>query len=92
METQNPEARKQELLHLADQLDELQKVQHSGRGVSCVKEVIQALRQGNFEYAKAVATHDHDKIGSYPEIEVLMEEYGLCESYANFRKRFNKES
>lgn len=81
METENPELRKEELIEMADKLDHLQQAKNDGRGVSCVKDVITYLRRGDFEQAKRIATHDHDKIGAYPDIEELMEYYGLCVSY-----------
>ena len=61
---------------LANLLDELQKEKNSGRGVSCVQEIVMWLRKGDIGKARAVATHDADKIhdtfGRYRDIEELI--------------------
>ncbi len=91
VEHATPEVQKLTFAEIANRLEVLQQNENNGRGVSCVKEVIVWLRRGDFEKAKLMATHDHDKIANYPEIERIMETYGLCESYETFRERFNKE-
>lgn len=90
MEQENPEVRREQLLEMAEKLDALQQGKNDGRGVNCVKDVVACLRRGDFEQAKRIATHDHDKIGNYPEIEELMETYGLCESYKSAAERFKR--
>lgn len=75
-------------LEMADQLDSLQETKNEGRGVNCVRAVIDALRQGNYSEAKAIANNEHDKITRYPDIETMMEGFGLSESYATFNARW----
>ena len=91
MERENPETRSAELNAMADRLDELQKVENEGRGISCVQDVILFLRRGKFEDARATAEGDHDKIRYYPEIERVMEGYGLCESDETYNKRWKQK-
>lgn len=80
MDSKNPELQKEELLDLANRLDELQKTKNNGLGVSCVRGVISYLRRGDFIAAQAWARTDHDKLDNYPDIEALMESYGLFEA------------
>jgi hypothetical protein len=88
MEIENSGVRRQELLEMASRLDDVQRLKNDGRGIQCVVDVIAFLKIGDFEQAKRIANHDHDKIGAYPDIEELMERYGLCESYTTTAKRF----
>jgi len=53
---------------LAKQLDELQKKENNGRGVSCVQSVVAYLRMGRLDEARTICYTDHDKIDNYPPI------------------------
>lgn len=57
------------LIKTADELDNLQKQENDGRGVSCVKEVVSYLRMGKLQEARAVCFTDHDKIINYPALK-----------------------
>lgn len=56
------------LKNIADELDKLQKIENSGRGVNCVQSVVSYLRDGNVNEAKKVCNWDHDKIVNYPKL------------------------
>ena len=56
------------LTNIANQLDELQKLENNGRGVSCVKSAITYLKAGDIESAKQICRWDHDKIVNYPKL------------------------
>jgi hypothetical protein len=56
------------LIKIANLLDEIQKTENNGRGVSCVKSAIDYLKSGDFESAKQICRHDHDKIINYPRL------------------------
>lgn len=51
---------------IADELDEIQKQENNGRGVSCVQSVVSFLKMGRLEDAKTICFTDHDKIINYP--------------------------
>lgn len=79
---------------VADALDKLQASKNDGRGVNCVKDVVTFLRAGRINEAKAIATHDGDKISSYSDIEsVIRKELFDGESYpySNWYKERQKE-
>jgi len=60
---------------LAEKIDKLQAEKNNGRGVSCVKTIVDLLRRGELESAKAVCFNEGDKISSYPDIaDVLKKE------------------
>jgi hypothetical protein len=56
------------------ELDELQKKENNGNGVSCVKSALVYLRMGDVETARAVCTTDWDKIREYPDLAKSLEE------------------
>jgi hypothetical protein len=53
---------------LANELDELQKQENNGRGVSCVQSVVSSLRMGKLDEAKRICSWDGDKIINYPKL------------------------
>lgn len=57
---------------LADELENLQADKNEGRGVTVVRSIAGLLRSGNIQEAKALASHDHDKIRNYPDIENVL--------------------
>lgn len=59
---------------LADELNEMQSKENDGRGITVIRSVITWLRAGKIFEAKLEASHDHDKIRNYPEIEKLLKE------------------
>ena len=69
-----PENKESPFKELAGKLDKLQAEKNSGMGVSCVRDVITYLRLGKVLEAKSVASHDHDKIRNYPDIQKLLQE------------------
>ena len=56
------------LTEMAEQLDKLQSDESSGRGISCVKDIIGQLKLDNLDYARRTASMNHDKISNYPEV------------------------
>jgi hypothetical protein len=58
-----------EMEDLAQRLNNLQLRKNAGRGVECVKTLIQCLRQHDLVRAKALASNEADKIRAYPDIE-----------------------
>lgn len=68
------ENKKLSIEELVEQLDLLQKEQNDGRGVGVIKSVIIWLKRGDILKAQLEASHDHDKIRYYPEIELLLKE------------------
>jgi hypothetical protein len=57
---------------LANQLDDLQRNENEGRGVSCVKSIVLHINRGEIEAAKAFCFTDADKINNYPEIKQFL--------------------
>jgi hypothetical protein len=62
---------------LADKLDALQAKANEGRGVSCVRTVIDSLRRGDYSGARACINNESDKIRSHEEIVAVLERTGL---------------
>lgn len=58
----------EKLSGIAFQLDELQKIENDGRGVSCVRSAVAYLRAGDLKIAKQICWHDHDKIINYSKL------------------------
>lgn len=52
----------------AEVLDAMQIKENGGRGVSCVKSIVDFLRRGDIQSAAMVAWNDGDKTRNYPEI------------------------
>ncbi len=59
---------------IAQELDELQKKENDGRGVSCVRGIVASLHTGDVVSARAEFQLDTDKIRNYPEIDAFLEE------------------
>lgn len=60
---------------LIDQLKQLSKLEatkNNGRGVSCVRTIIQYILKGFTNLATACALNEDDKISSYPDIKNLL--------------------
>ena len=62
---------------LADTLDALQSKANSGRGISCVRTVVDSLRRGDFSGARACINNESDKIRSHDEVVAALERTGL---------------
>ena len=58
---------------IANELDLLQKDKNQGKGLVLIKDIINCIRRGDINSAKAIASWDHDKIDSYPDIEDFLE-------------------
>ncbi len=72
----------EKLNNIADELDELQKLENNGRGVSCVQSAISFLRMGRLDEAKNICNWDHDKIINYPKlVEYIKENLFKGEEY-----------
>ena len=57
---------------LINELDRLQREKNNGRGITIILSVIAWLKQGKILEAQLEASHDHDKIRNYPDIESLL--------------------
>lgn len=57
---------------LADTLDYLQASKNNSRGVSCVRSIVNYLREGDLTSAKTVWRTDGDKIRQYKDIEAQL--------------------
>jgi hypothetical protein len=57
-----------DLKTIADELDQLQQQENNGRGVSCVRSVVDYLKAGQLDEAKRMCEWDHDKIRNYPKL------------------------
>ena len=64
-------------LEVAYKLDELQKTKNSGRGISCIRQIVEYMLRDDFESAQNTAEWDQDKIRSYPDIDKFCIENGL---------------
>lgn len=53
---------------MADELFKLQSSENEGRGVNCVRGIVNHLRACNGKDAKAVCRNEWDKIRNYPKI------------------------
>ena len=47
---------------IADRLEELNRVSNHGQGISFIRDVVSTLRRDDFQGAKAIYTHDRDKL------------------------------
>ena len=50
-------------------LDNLQKKENEGRGISCVKAIVTYMLRGQFDLAAAVRKTEGDKTRNYPKVE-----------------------
>jgi hypothetical protein len=66
---------------LTEKLEILNAEANSGRGVSCVKDIIMYLKRGDTNSAKAVYRNEGDKIRCYPEIQRVIENSFGCRTH-----------
>lgn len=59
---------------IADKLFILQEKENNGRGVFCVRSIVDYLRLGKIEDAKTMINTDYDKIRNYPKIVKFLED------------------
>jgi hypothetical protein len=81
---------KNEWADVAEKLFALQEKVNGGRGISCVRQVVDELRRGDIKGARMIADMDGDKLRSFPEIENFLEEtifVGVPDSRLKIRKR-----
>lgn len=75
---------------VAQELYQLQEKKNDGRGISCVRQVVDELRRGDIEGARTIADMDGDKLRGYPDIENFLEEtifVGIPDSRLKLRKK-----
>lgn len=53
---------------LIEDLQQLQMQCNSGRGLNCVQDIIEYLKNGDLHHAKVVACNEFDKIRYYSDI------------------------
>lgn len=53
---------------LASQLDELQRARNDGRGISCVRQIVQDLQRNDVRGAKMITFNEWDKIANYRDV------------------------
>jgi len=68
------ENKKMPIEELVDKLNLLQQEKNNGRGVTVIRSIIGFLKLGKILEAQLEASHDHDKISSYPDLEALLKE------------------
>ena len=62
---------------LANELDNLQKPENKGRGISFIESIINSLKHGNLEEAKRIYSWDADKLDSHPKVSKwLLDNFG----------------
>jgi hypothetical protein len=54
-------------------LYQAQGLENGGRGVSCVREIVNYLERGDLRSAKTVANTDSDKIRNYPFLSLMIQ-------------------
>lgn len=64
----------EEMKSLADALDDLQKEENDGRGVSCVQTIVACLRSGSIDKARAVVWNEGDKLWAYPYVHRFLKQ------------------
>ncbi len=70
---QKPEQRDKEYyIALADKLEQMESMAHDGIGVQHIKYIIDSLRRGNINEAKADCFNQSDKFDSIPEIKEVI--------------------
>jgi PDZ domain-containing secreted protein len=55
------------------QLEVLGAKQNGGRGVSCVRQMVQELKRGGVDAARTIYEVDGDKVRQYPELYRFLE-------------------
>ncbi len=85
----------EQLEALANELDTLQSAKNEGRGFQHLRYVIDDLRRGNIDMAKADVINQSDKYGSIPDIKqwitnnLYSDSISPWESEEDFEKRIN---
>ena len=85
---------KNEWAVVADRLFALQAAENDGRGISCVRQVVDELRRGDIEGARIIADMDGDKLRAHPGIENYLEEtifVGVPDSRMKLKKQWQEE-
>lgn len=54
--------------NMADGLDDLQRSENDGQGITCVKQIVTYLRMGELEKAKGIYDNNKNEIENYSEI------------------------
>ena len=65
-------------INIADELDALQAAENDGRGIDCVREIIEYLRRDQYDLAKNVRHIEGDKTRAYPKVEARLYEIFGC--------------
>ena len=78
---------------LVNDLDTLQAKENKGRGISCVKSVVDLMKRGELILARTVRQTEGDKTRSYPEVEALLYRIFGCRlhGYKNCTDTFCQE-
>ena len=63
---------------VAKELDKLQLAHNDGRGISCVKQIVDYLMTGDIDSAIAVRSIDGDKTSLYPDVEGYLNQTFGC--------------
>ena len=85
---------KNQWAEVAQKLFDLQAQENEGRGISCVRQVVDELRRGDIEGARIIADMDGDKLRSHPKIENYLEEtifVGIPDSRLKLRKEWKEK-
>lgn len=64
--------------HLADELGEMQASKNNGRGVECVRWIVDDLRRGDIDAARADYRNQSDKYDNYPDIRKFLKDAGIA--------------
>jgi hypothetical protein len=63
---------------LLQNLKDVESIQNDGRGVQCVKAIIESLEMGDYTGAMLIRQWDGDKTRSYPKMEKVLEDIFGC--------------
>lgn len=72
---------KEEMLRIADELNQLQEKENDGRGITCVKSIVAYLRMGDLRSAVLIRQHDGDKTINYYDVENYLTEKFGCRTH-----------
>lgn len=53
-------------------LRELQAKYNEGRGITCVKDIINCLEQNKYSLAYTICCNENDKISNYPDVKLAL--------------------
>jgi len=71
-----------------NKLNELQAKENNGRGISCIRTIINCLKNDEYEDALACCFNENDKIRNYPKVQKYLE--GIFSEYKEERERIEK--